>query len=163
MNQNQPPMSSQPTPPTNPVLQTNPNVPTKKPMSSTKIILIVVGSIIGFIVIIGIVMAIAVSSSLGSAKKKATDAKIKSDVQQASISLTIFHDMTNSYVGWTPDQQLTSSIQTDGSKFSTQSLTKDNYVVYAKISDGKSIFCMDSTGFRGELSAISPNQKSCQK
>ncbi|AKM82152.1 TPA: hypothetical protein DD449_03555 [Candidatus Berkelbacteria bacterium] len=116
--------------------------PVKKPTSSTAVVLIIIGSIIGVMIIIGI-LSVMVTASLGGAKDKAKDVKIKSDVHQLrAMAETYYSDNKDSYTGWKPDQGILSDLANQ--KSTLQFVAKDQKIaLFAKLTTDNNYYCSD--------------------
>lgn len=162
MDKNQPltPLVNQTTPP---ATQTSTTPQQQPPKNNNKSLIIglVVGCLVIFIVIVGILTAI-VLTSMNSSRSKAKDAQIKSNIQSLKNSAEIYNEINNTYKGWTADSKISSSIQQSGSDVVIQGLGDKTYVIYAKLPSNQKLYCIDSTGFSGEVSTISSTKTSCQ-
>lgn len=115
------------------------------------------------IAIIGILSSVAIIY-LGDARKKANDSKVQSNITTASTQLEL--DRAN---GETIDASKVSSTiaklgehPCSGSWSSSNDTTYDNVAFYSTLcTDNTKIFCADSQGFRGVVSATATNGK-CQ-
>lgn len=149
------PQGSSPQPPPQPQ-----NPPPKS--NTTKTVLIVCGVILGiFILVIG-GLAAMVFFGLNSAKDKAKDARIKSDVSVLRTTAETYYSEKQTYVGLSADQTIISDIQTQGSKLVIQGLSSQTYVIYAKLPSSGKIYCADSSNNGVEVTNVSPTQTSCQ-
>ena len=115
------------------------------------------------IAIIGILSSVAIIY-LGDARKKANDSKVQSNITTASTQLEL--DRAN---GETIDQtRVSSTIAKLGEhpcggswSVSNDNSTYDNVAFYSTLCSNSSIFCADSQGFRGLVSA-EPTGGKCQ-
>lgn len=96
-------------------------------------------------------------------KKKDTSEEIKIKQYASSLrgSIVRFFETNKTYVGWNVDKTTQAEIKKIGSELKTQALSKDTYLIYAKMPSSKLIFCMDNN-FTGEITNLMPWQKTCK-
>lgn len=118
------------------------------------------------IVSFGGVFAANYLSQKSNATKTKTDTseeiQIKQTLSSTRGTIVRYFEDKKTYVGWTPDENLKEKIKSLGSEVKTQSLSKDNYIIFAKMPNSKLIFCMD-VNFTGEVSTLFTWQKSCKQ
>ena len=115
----------------------------------TLIELLTVIAIIGILSTLGMI-------SLGSARQKAYDAQIKSDIANARISLAMCFDDNNGSYGncKIPANFVLPKCSSDYATNYKLNVDTDNYVVWAGMcSQLGSSFCADSSGFVGIVSS----------
>lgn len=91
----------------------------------------------------------------------AEEIKIKQNMSSLRGDIVRFYEEKKTYEGWKPNDAATNQVKAMGSELKTQALTKDNYIIYAKLPTSKTVFCMDKT-FTGEVKSLSGWAKSCQ-
>jgi len=96
--------------------------------------------------------------------KTQPDTKEEINVKQKLSSLRgdidRYFEANKTYEGWTPNAGDLAKVKAAGSEIKTK-LSKDGYMIYAKMPNSKLIFCMDKT-FTGEMNTISSSQKTCK-
>src|SRR3989338_2854039 len=109
------------------------------------------------IAIIGI-LAAAVLTALGPSRNKAKDARIISGVTQVRALAEVVYDPGNAHqyagvVDTNPNfKEIDDDLKKQNSDLIIQlSSPSTNYAAYAKLSDGTSFYCVDSTGFSGTI------------
>lgn len=95
-------------------------------------------------------------------KDTATDIKLKQNISSLRGDISRHFDDKKTYKGWTPSNSAAENLSKIGSEIKTGDLTDSTYMVYAQEPDSKIYFCIDNTGFTGELTKISSKQKSCK-
>lgn len=101
--------------------------------------------------------------SLLTARQKAAEARIKSDLSQLRAQAEMYYDTNgNSYVGFTGSEEIVQDIKTYGAEVKFQSVTQSTYLAYVILPHSKTIYCVDSTGFAAVVPRITPDQKTCQ-
>ncbi len=133
-----------------------------KPKSKIPWWLIVIVVLLVMIVPIGIIAAM-VLVSLSSARGKATDARIMSDVSQMRNVAENYNSQHSTYKGFETDptaKTILSDVQKSGSKIN-ENTTDTTYVIYATLPDTKKVFCADYNGSGEEVNSVSSTQTSC--
>lgn len=92
----------------------------------------------------------------------ANEIKIKQNLSSLRGDIVRYHDNKQTYVGWSANQTAIQEVKKMGSELKTQALTKDTYIIYAKMPSSKTIFCMDQTGFTGNIKSLGFWQKTCK-
>lgn len=147
-----------------PAPQQTQNPPQKS--STTKTVLIVCSIILAaFLIIIG-VLAAMVFFGLNGARGKAKDASIKSSVSSIQFTAANYFDThSDSYVGLEKDSNFITaqtSVKSKSSEIKYQAISQKSYLIYAYLPDAKQYFCIDATGFVGEIASVSPTQTTCK-
>jgi len=126
------------------------------------------------IIIIAVVAIIAVvivrftsggASTTGSATTKpdtAEEIKIKQYMSSLRGDIVRFYEENKTYDGWKPNDNAISQVKTMGSELKTQALSKDTYIIYAKLPTSKTVFCMDHNNYTGEVSSLMAWAKACK-
>lgn len=125
------------------------------------------------VIIIVAVVAIIASGILWLTRNKTTtgvttkpdtadEIKIKQYLSSLRGDIVRFYDEKKTYEGWTPNVTAVEEVKKMGSELKTQALTKDTYIIYAKMPSSKTIFCMDANGFTAEVKSLMAWAKSCQ-
>lgn len=137
----------------------------KKKSNKTLIIVIVLIVFFALIAPIGIIAAMTLTS-LGSARDKAADARVKGYVSSLRGEAQIYQvDHNETFIGLSSDPKIkkySDDIKALGSELKIQGLSNSTFVIYAQLPTAKTIWCVDATGFAGEIKIISPSQKNCQ-
>lgn len=136
--------------------------PSQQSNSNKKLIIVVVAIILGFFLIVGGILAATVLVNLNSSRDKAKDTQIKSNIQSLRNSTEIYYETNKTYKGWTADSKISNSIQQLGSSVVTQGLGNKTYVIYAKLPSTQKLYCIDGSGFSGEITNLSVDKTSCQ-
>ena len=99
------------------------------------------------IAIIGILAAM-VLVSLGAARTKAKDARIKSDLAQARTMAETFYATSNTYLGLTDTyiSALTSDAGIQGGSLTIGTPAANAYCLYATLNTGSGPMCVDNGG-----------------
>lgn len=91
----------------------------------------------------------------------AEEIQIKQYISSLRGDIVRYHSSKMTYEGWKPDQRTVDEIKKMGSELKTQALSKDTYIIYAKMPNSKTIFCMDHNSFAGEVVKLSNQAKIC--
>lgn len=115
------------------------------------------------VAIIGILAAVVIAS-LGSARKKANDAAVKSEMSslRAEGEIILLESAAGNYSG-VCGAPLVTSIQkrtNNGATCNDDGRTGGFWIIYAKLSNDN-FFCADSTGFSGDVGATAPTAPDC--
>ena len=116
----------------------------------TLIELLVVVAIIG-------ILATVVLASLGTARTRAADAAIRSAMSGARNELALAHLDNSTYESATDVctatvASFTTSVGDNGGTNIVCNASPSDYAYYAVLNDGSTYFCVDSSGFAGEVS-----------
>lgn len=134
--------------------------------SNKSLIMIIVVILFFFMVVPAGIIAAMTLTGLNSARNKADDARIKSDISQMRNAAEIYYEKNNySYIGLANDPSigpLATDIKEYGSELKIQGLSTSTYVAYAQLVASRGIWCSDYTGFSGEVTSVSPTQTSCK-
>lgn len=95
-------------------------------------------------------------------KQKAAENKVRADLMQLRTAAEIYYEADRSYVGFTGQEEINQDIKTSGSEVNIQGLTESTFVLSAILPYSKTVYCVDTTGFAGSVSNISPTQTTCQ-
>lgn len=88
--------------------------------------------------------------------------RIKQSLSSLRGDINRFDVEKKTYVGWTPNAAVAQKVKDMKSEIKTV-LTKDTYMVYAKMPNSKLIFCLDNNGkpgFTGEVKKV--GKQTCQ-
>ena len=118
--------------------------------SNKTVLYVVLGCVAAVIVIIGILAAMTLVA-LNSARGRAKDASIKSLVNSQASAAELYYDSNKTYLGWQISSSDQNSAQEIGSFLKTTGLSSSSYVIYGKLPSSGKYFCIDKTGFEGEL------------
>lgn len=140
--------------------QPNPTPPHKN--NTLKIVLIALGSCLVLTAIIVLIVVLMIRAGLKGAQSNANDEKIKSSLSSLQAGITVYYDEHQSYKGFTPDDYTNQQVQTAGSKITVQGLNDRTYVIYAQLPSSKKIWCLDNSGFEGEINNVQPQATSCR-
>ena len=118
------------------------------------------------IAIIGLLASLAVVS-LGGARDKAYDAQIKSDLGQVRTLAEVHYAGNGTYVGFDNTQiqnLLPPACSLDDDYTVSVDEDADSYIAYAELcGDDTKDFCVDSTGFAGEVDELAGTETYCQE
>ncbi|MCL5406913.1 MAG: hypothetical protein M1429_00210 [Patescibacteria group bacterium] len=113
--------------------------------SNKKLIIIVIAVILGFILIVGGILAATVVVNLNSAKDKAKDAQIKSQLLSVEAAAAVYYDDNGTLIGLEKDPKIINiqnSVKQYNSELIFQTITKDNFIGYAKLPSSGKLFCV---------------------
>ncbi|MFA6492796.1 MAG: hypothetical protein WCV58_01515 [Patescibacteria group bacterium] len=113
--------------------------------NNKKLIIIVLLAVLVPIIIVVVILAVMVTKSTGGARDKAKDAVIKSQVTSIEAAAAVYHDTNQTFVGLEKDPQIVdikNSIKQNNSELIFQTVTKDNFVGYAKLPSSGKLFCV---------------------
>lgn len=98
------------------------------------------------------------------AAKKDTpqEINIKQNISSLRGDIVRYYESKQTYAGWIPSQATQDIVKKAGSAIKTQALSATGYMIFAKMPNSKLTFCMDRTGFTGEVLSVSGLQKTCQ-
>lgn len=169
MNQNPPvmpqPTSSQPLQPQPEPAGQFQQTPPKK--SNTGLIVGIIIAIVIIPLIIWGILASMITVSLSSARTKAQDAQVKSEISQMRTSAEMYAsaNIDQSYVGFDKSQEfqtINDAILSSGTSVVVQNLTAKTYLMYAKLPSSGTFWCVDSLGNSLELTGVAPTLKTCK-
>lgn len=113
-----------------------------------------------------LVLKFATKSSTATSATTTPDTTEEITIKQYLSSLrgdiVRYHNTKQTYEGWTADQAAIDQVKKMGSELKTQALTKDTYIIYAKMPSSKTIFCMDDKSFTGEITRLMTWAKACK-
>ena len=103
----------------------------------------------------------ATNALVKTAPDTANEIKIKQNISSLRGDVNKYFETNKTYVGWTPNTASATKIQGFGTDLKTK-LGPDTYMVYALMPSSKLVFCMDSTGFTGEMNKLT-GKDTCNK
>lgn len=108
--------------------------------------------------IIGGILATMVITSLGSAREKAKDAAIKGQLSSVGAIASVYYNKNSTLIGFDKSPEIIniqSSVKQYNSELIFQTVTKDNFVGYAKLPSSGKVFCV------GPISANESSTGTC--
>lgn len=119
------------------------------------------------IVVFGLVFTSISLNKKSTQKAKvdtAQDIRVKQTISSLRGDVSRYFATKKTYVGWQPTGAYQARIKSANTSVKTK-LTKDTYMIYAKLPNSKLYFCMDNsnkTGFTGEVKSIPWFSKTCK-
>lgn len=89
--------------------------------------------------------------------------QIVADVFEMRRLANEYYKENKTYQNWDGNIQLQSDVAGYGSQLVITRPDYQSYFIYAKYVDSQNFFCVDSTGFVGDISQINQASRSCQK
>lgn len=127
-------------------------------------IMIMIAAVLA-IIASGVIWLTGGKTTTGTATTKpdtADEIKIKQYLSSLRGYIVRYHDEKQTYEGWTPNVTTVDQVKKMGSELKTQALTKDTYIIFAKMPSSKTIFCMDANNYTAEINVLMPWAKACQ-
>lgn len=111
------------------------------------------------IAIIGLLSSLAIVS-LSSARAKANDAKVKSDIAQIRTDIVLTNEPSGDYSGATVPSGFTPPACSDDAAYTVNASTSA-FAIFADLCSETGDFCVDSDGYAGVVTTT-PTGSACQ-
>lgn len=111
---------------------------------------------------VSLVLKFTTNSTATTKPDTAEEITVKQYLSSLRGDIVRYHEEKQTYAGWSANTTAIDQVKKMGSELKTQALSKDTYIIYAKMPGSKTVFCLDHTGFTSEVTSLSPWAKACQ-